>query len=227
MTLTEEQLAELERLAEAATSGPWTARVSKGTAYVSHEGPVGMTSVDDNGLFDPVDARFIAAARTGVPAIIARVRELEAVVKDGAVRHWRQLYGSARERAAMAEAEAMRLRRSAADDLEHIVRATTQRDEARASRDEQRARADALQVRLDEKLVSLEEVAEMQREASSRARHAEAESKRLRDTVRSVLGRAKSASDHVRNGVLHWASGELLNIRDEARRALAGEGGGK
>src|SRR5690606_34086770 len=63
-------LAELERLDAEATPGPWQVIDYDGINVV---GPRGII-VDDKGF---ADCALIAAARTAVPALIKRVRELE------------------------------------------------------------------------------------------------------------------------------------------------------
>ncbi len=91
---TPEQLAEWRRLAEAASPAPWRHRdrLSDGTPHcdvlsdhgadddgwfiVTGENPA--SSADGGYDMDPADARFIAASRTAVPALLDRVAELEA-----------------------------------------------------------------------------------------------------------------------------------------------------
>lgn len=88
MTVTVEQLAEWDRLASEATSGPWTDGEGFGYFCVSTQGEACFGSCGC--CVEPMsqlDAAFIAAARTAVPALIARVRELEwelATLKDAA-----------------------------------------------------------------------------------------------------------------------------------------------
>ena len=49
-----------------------------GIVAVRDSGPISVVvETDEYGLLDPADAEFIAHARTDVPALIARVRELE------------------------------------------------------------------------------------------------------------------------------------------------------
>ena len=76
-------LNELERLAEAATPGPWET-VTYGIYARNHRGhliPVAETILPD--CFDDAytahkkDAAFIVAACNAVPELIARIRELE------------------------------------------------------------------------------------------------------------------------------------------------------
>ena len=71
-------LDEIERRANAATPGPWTGKVNNcveaGDEAVFE---TGCGCCTDSTLSEE-NAAFIAAARTDVPALIARVRELEA-----------------------------------------------------------------------------------------------------------------------------------------------------
>lgn len=88
--MTTERLAELERITEVATPGPW--RVLGGTP----EAP--CIGVGDSGNFlwwseetklpaqDRADARFIAEARTAVPELLAEVRRLQALTTAEYVR---------------------------------------------------------------------------------------------------------------------------------------------
>ena len=77
-------LDEIERRANAATHGPWGALIMHGVAsvhapscYVYTNDPLEDTHPDTIARWGR-DAIFIASARTDVPALIARVRELEA-----------------------------------------------------------------------------------------------------------------------------------------------------
>ena len=90
--ITDNQLAEWERIANAATVGPWFsvgAPWGNGTLVnAGTEDPHGGHAVCDTELMidrseniqgEPqCDADFIAAARTAVPALIAEVRRLRA-----------------------------------------------------------------------------------------------------------------------------------------------------
>lgn len=70
-------LDEAERLCAAATPGPWTVTTKPAHTIVYVEGGGLIADVfhaDD-------DARFIAYARTFVPAAVARIRELEAAIR--------------------------------------------------------------------------------------------------------------------------------------------------
>lgn len=85
--MTEEELAALEALTEAATAGPWEWNDHDLHAVsVANDDPWDPASgqkiiVTDSGAYPPEkdDAAFIAAARTAVPALIAEVRRLRAV----------------------------------------------------------------------------------------------------------------------------------------------------
>jgi hypothetical protein len=75
-------LDELERRANAATPGPWRDRHQVcsevwGQAPDSQTCSMQIARVG-HAQFDVLNAAFIAAARTDVPALVARVRELEA-----------------------------------------------------------------------------------------------------------------------------------------------------
>jgi hypothetical protein len=74
--LTEEQLAKLEQLAAAATSGPWFAEPCRvlGSEYLANvvTQPGGAEILE---FAPPDDAAFCVAARTAVPALIADVRD--------------------------------------------------------------------------------------------------------------------------------------------------------
>lgn len=92
--MTEKELAEIEALANAATPGPWKQEDSwvvtedfDNEAFVEGvEGSVcpvvGMWVYDRELLLDPDDARFIAAARTAVPQLIAEVRRLNKLLGE-------------------------------------------------------------------------------------------------------------------------------------------------
>ncbi|MFN7185996.1 MAG: hypothetical protein ACK5VE_06490 [Alphaproteobacteria bacterium] len=73
--MTEQELADLDALAAAATPGPWEQIDSR--AYSSGTGlQVCLCNETD------ADAAFIAAARTAVPALVAEVRRLRGVVRE-------------------------------------------------------------------------------------------------------------------------------------------------
>lgn len=90
--ITEDRLAELERLASEATAGPWEA--IEGEWVKEHfqviDVPTGCDIIDthnsgcasdprpDDVFFSPENSRFIAASRTAVPDLVAEVRRLQA-----------------------------------------------------------------------------------------------------------------------------------------------------
>lgn len=74
--MTPEELAEIETRAEAATEGPWKTFCPYGNSSRTQRvvtGPRGLVVFDDGNSTD-TDARFIAHARTDIPALIAEVR---------------------------------------------------------------------------------------------------------------------------------------------------------
>ena len=75
--MTEQQLADLDALAAAATPGPWEAAHQYAECWSLH-GP------EANGpdMMPKGDAAFIAAARTAVPALVAEVRRLREVAME-------------------------------------------------------------------------------------------------------------------------------------------------
>lgn len=70
--MTAAELAALEALANAATEGPWEARYRASSKWWD----IAPVAVGHFPCHEK-DAQFIAAARAAVPALIARVRELE------------------------------------------------------------------------------------------------------------------------------------------------------
>lgn len=76
--MTEQQLAELEALANAATPGPWQPQddigYGRGIETLAYNEDVGV-------LFGEADAAFIASARTAVPKLIAEVRRLRKLLE--------------------------------------------------------------------------------------------------------------------------------------------------
>ena len=75
--MTEEQLGQLEALADAATPGPWAVDndTDKRAMIATREaGPIA-------GMFRR-DADFAAASREAVPALVAEVRRLRALVRE-------------------------------------------------------------------------------------------------------------------------------------------------
>ena len=69
--MTEEELARIEALANAATPGPWETYGSDRYGW-RVDGPPDT----DEGRISEENARFIAAARDAVPALVAEVRRL-------------------------------------------------------------------------------------------------------------------------------------------------------
>jgi hypothetical protein len=83
--ITEAELAELERLAGAATEGPW--KCENGfvcgpdhTGKASYARGASIAQMDSDPLAG-VDAPFIVASRTAVPRLIERIRELQGEVE--------------------------------------------------------------------------------------------------------------------------------------------------
>lgn len=96
------ELDELERLADDATPGPWkefTANKGSDLSETFVHGPDKRWLARD---FEPFNARFVAAAREAVPALIAEVRRLQAGEKRAEYAIERSDYAVAveRERAA-------------------------------------------------------------------------------------------------------------------------------
>lgn len=89
--MTDEQLAELEALAEKATEGPWVwynddnMYGEGGPRKENRFWPEAIIQTD-SGYYGPneKDRAFIAAARTAVPALIAEVERLRAVAAERA-----------------------------------------------------------------------------------------------------------------------------------------------
>ncbi len=76
-TMTDERLAELERLADAATPGPWEPLTPASGKWVCSLAPgaIGMAWRRNH----TNDAAFVAAARTAIPELIAEVRRHKAL----------------------------------------------------------------------------------------------------------------------------------------------------
>lgn len=75
-------LNELERLAVAATPETWTADKDEVCVYGWNDAGelIKVTTISEGSL--KCDAAFIAASRTAIPALVARVRELEGLLRD-------------------------------------------------------------------------------------------------------------------------------------------------
>lgn len=87
--MTDERLAELERLANAATPGPWFPRWGGEPGYVysqSAERVIAMLADEQNDGLPRPNSQLIAAARTAVPELIAEVRRLRAAIESEAAR---------------------------------------------------------------------------------------------------------------------------------------------
>lgn len=81
MTVSAVDLATIEARANAATPGPWTCR----EYWFNHDGPPDAHVVVDGKpveMFRYHDAEFIARAREDIPALVARIEELEREVED-------------------------------------------------------------------------------------------------------------------------------------------------
>lgn len=101
--MTDVELAELERLADAATPGPWEANSDHhNNVYVDamNQGELGLKVqlLDLNMQGNEEDAAFIAASRTAIPALLADLREARASLGEA-----RQLLGRARVGASIAQ----------------------------------------------------------------------------------------------------------------------------
>ena len=79
--MTEEQLTELRRLAEAATPGPWWIEgyASMFGVFTNNtdEQPETICDLPDDSDYSQNNAAFIVAARAAVPALIAEVERLQ------------------------------------------------------------------------------------------------------------------------------------------------------
>ena len=81
--MTSEELAAIKALADAATPGPWV--WEEGEEPDSMSGAVGGRIIrTDMGYYGPeaADRAFIAAGRTAVPALLAEVERLRALVRE-------------------------------------------------------------------------------------------------------------------------------------------------
>lgn len=131
--VTPDQLAELRRLAEAATPGPWESshNVDPPSDDNYHpnnpnregrgEGPTITGTYRDVKAMAAADAAFIAAARTAVPALCAEVERLTAQVAELEA-----------ERDVMSETILGEMIAINKQLLQHVAALTRERDEARA-----------------------------------------------------------------------------------------------
>jgi hypothetical protein len=101
--MTDEQLAEWQRLADAATPGPWRYR---GIYVGTDAGLVASAEL-------PLHAAFIAASRTAVPALIEEVERLrdEIVTKELQRLNWEEAAGWRERERDEARVEVERLRK--------------------------------------------------------------------------------------------------------------------
>ena len=74
MTLSAERLADLRRLVEAATPGPWTVYEGK---YAAHVNPGFDVSIDCN---TGANAALVVAARTALPELLDEVERLRSIL---------------------------------------------------------------------------------------------------------------------------------------------------
>ena len=105
--MTQQELAALKALADAATPGPWEEVAESGEWWITSASEVtaSLYVIPDTGLMNQADVDFIAASRAAVPALIAEVERLQAAwgaEHDAAIR--------ADEQARMAEREVDELR---------------------------------------------------------------------------------------------------------------------
>jgi hypothetical protein len=76
VTLSKEQIEEMERLLEKATPGPWTIDEY---GDIVHYGPYGDAALFPQGASDE-DQKLVAAARSFVPEAIREIKELRAQI---------------------------------------------------------------------------------------------------------------------------------------------------
>lgn len=102
--ITDEQLQEWERIEKAATPGPWVYDETEDdngldpvAMLADGHSPCGVYAVNFRAPLDdqPFNGKFIAAARTALPDLIAEVRRLRAALKHYADRdNWAIARGS-------------------------------------------------------------------------------------------------------------------------------------
>jgi len=80
--MTEDDLRELEELANRATPGPWEARQNPRSASLWHVTAIGNFAASIDGLLCRRDAEFIATARDAMPELIAEVRRLRRQLRN-------------------------------------------------------------------------------------------------------------------------------------------------
>ena len=76
--MTQQELAALKALAEAATPGPWEEVAESGEWWITSasDETASLYVIPDTGLMNQADVDFIAASRTAVPALLAEVERL-------------------------------------------------------------------------------------------------------------------------------------------------------
>ena len=111
--MTQQELAALKALADAATPGPWEEVAESGEWWITSasDETASLYVIPDTGLMNQADVDFIAASRTAVPALLAEVERLQVA---WSAEH--DAYIRADEQARMAKREAERLR----DEIEDI-----------------------------------------------------------------------------------------------------------
>lgn len=79
--MTDDELARLQALADAATAGPWTAATTV-DEYGQRLHTMDVLPLTSFGEIEPHDAAFIAASRDAIPALIAEVRRLRSAMRE-------------------------------------------------------------------------------------------------------------------------------------------------
>ena len=85
--MTETDLASLENLAAAATPGPWTSHVEgrehqSGSSFIMTGSGAGRGDDIELSGATVADQDFIAAARQGIPMLIAEIRSLQKQIEE-------------------------------------------------------------------------------------------------------------------------------------------------
>jgi hypothetical protein len=83
--MTDEELARIEALANAATPGPWEVRAHDDLFAVKGQSGWVASMDADTSAADASNSEFIAAARDAVPALVAevkRLRRIESLARD-------------------------------------------------------------------------------------------------------------------------------------------------
>jgi hypothetical protein len=140
--MTPERIAELKRLCDAATSGPWTVETPMDSPSVIADGNKAVydwtfiAHIDTGKVKHSVkadrNAAFIAAAREALPALLAENKRLSAD-KSESNNQWRLDYNALSERAASAEAEGEQWRLAYNSLSERLTVAGAERDRLRAA----------------------------------------------------------------------------------------------